>query len=419
MNLTDTATTRRSAAAARIDVPVVDIDPYSEASITEPHRHHAQLRDAGPVVWIPSCGAFACARHAEVRAVLQDHTNFVSSAGVGLANFNHEPPLRPKSPLLETDPPHHDGPRGVVARILSPRAVSLLRDTFAAAAEHLVARLAVRMRIDAVSELAQAFVLKVFPDAVGLRVEERSALLRYSNLLFNAFGPRNAIFGASFEGFAATSAWVMAQCRREALRAGGFGAQAFAAADAGQISHDEAALIVRSFLSAGLDTSIAGIAQALLCLAQDPAQFERLRAEPDLARSAFEEALRFESPTRIFCRTTSRATTLAGVPLPADAKLMCFIGAANRDLRQWTDPDRYDIARRPAGHVAFGVGVHACVGQMIARLEGELILQAVAARVSRIELAGTPRRRPNNSLRTLASLPLQLVPAASASKESS
>jgi 4-methoxybenzoate monooxygenase (O-demethylating) len=89
--------------------------------------------------------------------------------------------------------------------------------------------------------------------------------------------------------------------------------------------------------------------------------------------------------------------------------VICFLGAANRDPRQWADPDRFDIARRPAGHLAFGIGIHACVGQMIARMEGELVLRALAQRVCRIELDGVPLRRPNNTLRTLASLPLRLI----------
>lgn len=396
------------------EAPGIDIDPYDDAFLADPYAQHARLRDAAPVVWIPRYGVYACARHAEVRAVLRDHETYISSAGVGLANFNREPPMRPKSLLLEADPPAHGTSRAVVARILSPQAVGRLREGFAAVADQLVERLVERLvaqqTIDGVTELAQAYALKVFPDAVGLQVDERDALLRYSDLLFNAFGPRNALFERSAEGFGPASDWVMAQCRRSALRPGSFGAQVYAAADAGEISLDDAPLLVRSFLSAGLDTVIAGIGHALRCLAQHPDQYARLRADPELARPAFEEALRLESPGQLFGRTTSRDTELAGVAIPADSKLLCFIGAANRDPRQWADPDRFDIGRRTAGHLAFGVGIHACVGLVIARLEGELILRALAARVRRIELASPARARPNNTLRALASLPLRLVP---------
>jgi 4-methoxybenzoate monooxygenase (O-demethylating) len=392
----------------RCAAPEVDIDPYCDAFIADPYPQHVRLRDAGPVVWIPRYAVYACARHAEVRAVLRDHETYISSAGVGLANFNHEPPLRPKSLLLEADPPAHGTARAAVARILSPQAVGRLREGFAAVADQLVERLVAKQTIDGVTDLAQAYALKVFPDAVGLQVDERGALLRYSDLLFNAFGPRNALFERSAEGFGPASEWVMAQCRRSALRPGSLGAQVYAAADAGEIGLDDAPLLVRSFLSAGLDTVIAGIGHALLCLVQHPEQYERLRADPELARQAFEEALRLESPGQLFYRTTSRDTELAGVAIPGDSKLLCFIGAANRDPRQWADPDDFDIGRRTAGHLAFGVGIHACVGLVIARLEGELILRALAKRVRRIELAGAPLRRPNNTLRTLACLPLRL-----------
>ena len=170
-------------------------------------------------------------------------------------------------------------------------------------------------------------------------------------------------------------------------------------------------MLVRSFLSAGVDTTINGLGNALLCLAREPEQYEKLRADLSLARSAFEESLRFESTVQTFFRTTSRATELEGAQLPVDSKIVCFLAAANRDERQWQEPDRFDITRRAAGHMAFGSGIHGCVGQVVARLEGELILSGLAKRVKRLEIAGEATRRPNNTLRALGSLPLRLVPA--------
>jgi len=97
--------------------------------------------------------------------------------------------------------------------------------------------------------------------------------------------------------------------------------------------------------------------------------------------------------------------------VPADTKVLCFLAGANRDPRKWPDPDRYDIGRRPSGHMAFGSGIHGCVGQAIARLEGEVVLAAIARRVKAIEVAGPHTRRLNNTLRALGTLPLRLVPA--------
>ncbi len=138
-----------------------------------------------------------------------------------------------------------------------------------------------------------------------------------------------------------------------------------------------------------------------------------MRAKPELARAAFEEALRFESSVQTFFRTTTTETTLGDVALPAGAKILLFLGAANRDARRWEEPDRFDISRKTSGYVAFGYGIHSCVGQAVARMEGEIVLKALAERIERIELAAPPVRKLNNTLRGLASLPLRVTPARS------
>ena len=168
---------------------------------------------------------------------------------------------------------------------------------------------------------------------------------------------------------------------------------------------------LRGLLSAGLDTTVYALGNALFAFATHPEAWARLRVQPDLARGAFEEVLRFESSVQTFFRTTTTATELGGSELPAGAKILLFLGAANRDPRRWEEPERFDIGRKTTGHVAFGYGIHSCVGQTVARLEGEIILTALAERVERIELAGPPVRRLNNTLRGLARLPLRVTPS--------
>jgi cytochrome P450 len=396
-------------------VPIVDVDPFSEAFLAEPYQDHERMRDAGPIFWIPRYGIFASARHDEVRAILNDHGTFISSAGVGLADFNKETPFRPKSLILEADPPDHTRARSVLARILSPRTVTQVRATFASQAEALLDRLMDKVRseggFDGVKELAEVYPLQVFPDAVGLEQEGREMLLLYGNMIFNAFGPRNDLLMRAVQKVQPVTQWIMDHCRREMLAPNGFGDMIYQAADAGEITQAEAPLLVRSFLSAGVDTTVNGIGNALLCLAQHPEQYAKLHADPSLARPAFEEALRYESAVQTFFRTTSADARIGGVTIPADSKVLTFLGAANRDRRHWPEPDRFDIERRPTGHVAFGSGIHGCVGQVVARLEGELILGGIARRFKRLSLAGEPARRLNNTLRALASLPLRLEPA--------
>jgi hypothetical protein len=202
--------------------------------------------------------------------------------------------------------------------------------------------------------------------------------------------------------------WITAQCERANLEPTGFGSDIYATADTGDLSPQEAAMLVRSLLSAGVDTTVTGIGSALWALATNPEQFAKLKADPSLARNAFDETLRLTSPVHTFCRTAVLDTEVAGITIPEGAKILCVLGAANLDAAQWSEPDRFDITRRASGHLAFGVGIHGCVGQNIARAEGEAILRALARRVTRLELDGPAVWRPNNAMHALDRLPLKL-----------
>jgi len=124
--------------AAPEGVPMLDVDPFSDELLRDPYGYHARLREAGPVAWIPKYGVYVTGRHQQVRAVFADHESFISSAGVGLANFNKEPPFRPKSLILEADPPNHTRARTILSRILSPHTVTQVRESFAKEADRLL-----------------------------------------------------------------------------------------------------------------------------------------------------------------------------------------------------------------------------------------------------------------------------------------
>jgi cytochrome P450 len=258
------------------------------------------------------------------------------------------------------------------------------------------------------TDCAEAFPLEVFPDAVGLTSEGRENLPPYGNAVFNADGPPNALFRSAMEDAARVGPWILAQCRREALAPGGLGADVYASVDSGEITGDEAALLVRSLLSAGLDTTVHGIGNTLYCFANSPDQWALLHANPALARAAFEEALRVESPVQAFFRTTTRAVAVDGVTLGPEEKVLAFFAAANRDPREWPDPERFDITRKVSRNVAFGAGIHFCVGAMLARLEAEVLLTAMARRIATIVPDGEPQRMLNNALRGLSSLPVRV-----------
>jgi 4-methoxybenzoate monooxygenase (O-demethylating) len=392
-----------------IDVPVFADDPFDPEVLVDPYALYQRLRDAGPVVYLQRYDVWAMARHTEVAHALGDWEAFSSAAGVGLADFRKEPPWRPPSLLLEADPPGHTQVRKPMLHLMTPKAAEQFRAAFAAAAEELADKLVAQREFDAVTELAEVYPVHVFADAVGLPQDGRENLLRYAAMVFNAFGPRNALVEAAFDGAAPVIEWISARCQREALAPSGLGAQIWEGVDRGEITAEQAPLLVRSLLAAGLDTTIAGLGNALYCLAVHPEEYELLHADPSLAKAAFEETLRYESPVQIFFRTTTRPVDVEGVTIPGDVKVLLFLASANRDPRRWgDDADRFDIRRRAAGHVAFGAGIHVCVGQFFSRLEGELVLSALARRASRLTLTGDPVPKPNNTLKSFTHLPLRV-----------
>lgn len=395
-----------------INAPRTDFDPYANEVLDDPYPHYEMLRELGPVFYLDRYGAYGIARHAQIDAVLRDPATFCSSAGVGLANFHTEAPWRKPSIILEADPPLHGRTRKVVAGLLSPASIGKLRPTFERQAELLVERLLDQGRFDAVPDLCEAYPLKVFADAVGIPAEGREKyLLAYGDMVFNAFGPVNERFNACLARAQQAIAWISDVCKLENLTPDGFGAQLYKAADEGLIAPEEAPMLVRTLLSAGLDTTVFTLCNAMLSFARYPDQWAHVHSNPAMARQALEEVLRFESTFHSFYRTTTREVEVAGVQMPNEQKVCVFIGSANRDPRRWPDADKFDVTRRAAGNLAFGTGIHGCAGQMIARLEGEIVLTALAKRVKRFELEGQPVIHYNNSVRGYISMPMRIAAA--------
>jgi cytochrome P450 len=392
-----------------IPCPALDIDPFDERFLADPYAFHGALRDAAPVVWLPAIDCYAMARYAEVQASLKDWESFVSARGVGLSDFSREAPWRPPSLLLETDPPIHDRTRGLMNRVASLVELRAAMPHWQVKADALVQSLAGGGPFDAVPRLAEAFPLSVFPDLIGLREAGRENLIPYATVAFNAFGPRNALLAQAMADARDATDWVNESCKREHLRPGGWGMKVYEAADRGDCSHDEAERLVRSFLTAGVDTTVNGIAALVYALAEHPATYARLRAEPNLVKKAVEETLRWGGVVQTFFRTTAREVTVAGTTIPEGAKVLLFLAAANRDPRRWDDPDGFRIDRQASGHVGFGFGIHQCLGQMVARMEMEAVANALLAHASEIRACGPVDWRLNNTLRAIGALPIELV----------
>lgn len=389
-----------------VGAPVLDLDPFSIVFMEDPLPGYTALLNAGPYVWLSQYDIGAVARYEQVRAVLRDWKTFSSARGVGMEDFEVHGRFRLPSLILEADPPEHSEAREILSRVLSPPILKTLRDRFFEEADLLISELLERRTFDGIKDLAEAYPLRVFPDAIGMSREGREKLLPHADMLFNSFGPRNELFQASLDK--ANFAWVDQQGRLEMLQPGGLGMMVHEAAERKSMPPEKAAMLVRALLQAGLDTTINGLGATLHCLLQNPDQWRLLRDDPSLAKAAFDEAIRLESPVQTFFRTATQDTTLGEIAVNSGDKVLMFLGAANRDPRQWADPDRFDITRRTLGHVGFGAGIHACVGQLLSKLEADALLSTLARRVTSIEMTAPPERRYNNTLRGLATLPMEI-----------
>lgn len=375
-------------------VPVSDLDPFDDAVLLDPYPSYRRLRAAGPVVWMSRHDVWALPRYAEVRRALADWQTYSSASGVGMVpEYNDRP-----GGILGSDPPEHDRQRKVFQGQLSPRALRSVEDELLARADTLVESLVGRGSFDAVRDLAEPFVVSVVADLAGLPEERRSELPAISDAAFNRFGPRNQLFVDAEPGFRRLLDYVATVAVPERLRPGGKGAEIYHAAEAGLLEPAECPSMLMVYAWPSMDTTISAIGTTIRQLARHPDQWDLVRSEPSLVPAAFNEALRFDAPVQHFTRVTTRTVDFGDVALPVGARVMVMMGSANRDERRYPAPDRFDVRRNPNDHLAFGHGVHHCVGAALARLEAHAVLRALTQQVTHLTLVDD-RQHLNNIIR--------------------
>ncbi|MCV0394905.1 MAG: cytochrome P450 [Rhizobiaceae bacterium] len=392
-----------------VEAPFLDIDPYALDVLNDPYPFHEALREKGPVARIAPHGVYAVGRHDESAIVLGDHNRFTAAGGIGIQDIRKPGEFRIPNRLLENDPPSHTAIRGTLTKILSPIVIRRWREHFEKEAVALARQLVERGTFDGVADVAETYVLKVFPEAVGIELP-RDNVLAISEMRFNQSGPQNELYHRAMAKAQPYLDWFENSTRRDSVRRGSLAEMLFEAEDRGEFDEGIASNMVRTFVGGGTDSTITGIGHALHLLARNPEQWALLKADPARVKTAFEEAIRLETPFQVTYRTTrDREVELSGVRLDPDTKIGVFLGAANRDPRKWSDPSRFDVTRDTTGvHLGFGVGAHNCIGQMIARLEAEAILKAIVTVADTLELDGEPRLRPINQMRQLDYLPLRI-----------
>lgn len=183
-------------------------------------------------------------------------------------------------------------------------------------------------------------------------------------------------------------AWISTATLRDRLAPDSLGMSMFEAADAGEITDDDALLLVQTIVAASADTTVMTLSAAIRAFCEFPDQWELLRKDRGLVRNAFDESLRWDSPSRMAGRITTTDVDIDGITIPAGERCGLLFAAANRDPRRWDEPDRFIVTRDLAGQLGWGFGVHLCVGRQLAVLEADALLSALLDAVDHWELAG-------------------------------
>jgi cytochrome P450 len=388
-------------------VPEYSANIYTTDAIVDPYPHYTRLRAKGPVVWLSRHRVFALPRYTECKSVLRDDKTFISGDGVALNPMTNR---LSRGTTLTSDGAEHDQRRKLVAHRLLPRALRAITDNIDQQAADVVDAALEMGEIDGVDDLACALPLAVVPDLVGWPTDQRDNLLPWGAATFDILGTFNKQAVKAMP-----SAFQMLRFARRVVRTrnvieGSMAAELLSAADDGKLSHAECAPLMIDYLAPSLDTTISAISNALHLFATHPEQWQILKEDPSLIPNAVNEVVRFESPLRAFARHTRCASDVAGVQIPAGARLLVIYASANRDEREWDAPETFDIRRDANRHLGFGQGAHACAGQSLARTETSAMLRALVDRVDRIELTAEPTWAINNIIRRHEHLPLKLIP---------
>ena len=366
-------------------IPEYELDIFTPEAVRNAREVDDALREFAPVVRLAD-GTVMLGRHKHVSAGLLDWKAFSSTSRPW-----HDPASPRPEILLTDDPPRHTQVRKVIADALSPRALERVKGIFEQRAKELLTRLRERENelVDAVSEIAQAYVFQVLPEILGLPEEGREHMHGFSEMVWATMGPPGELFDQAMQyDYSAVIEWLETKCERSALDPEGIGETIYAASDSGQVTLAEAKLLLQTVLSAGADTTFITMANALRAWAEFPEEYERLRADPKKVRAAFDESLRWDSPSRMAGRIATRDVAIDDYVIPAGTRCGLMFAAANRDPRFWEAPDEYRLDRDTRHSLGWGYGVHGCVGRTLATMEAQALLGEIVAQIESIELAG-------------------------------
>ena len=374
------------------------------AANDDPYETYRLLRDHAPVYRNNDRGVWALSRYNDVQAASRDWEAFSQRPSIDLDDTGAF--FQPGN-MVDDDPPRHDRLRDAVRNEFAPKRMRGLEDAIRARVQSFVAEFIERGTADLADEFARVLPAHVVCDLLGFPAEDHRKLAGWFDEMVrrtpgeievpeSAWAANRAMRGYVAEALASRRA----QPREDLLTA-------LANAEAsGALEPAEAASMPVHLFFAGIQTTSALIARSLLLLARHPDERRKLVDDPSLIPPAVEELLRFESPIQWFARTTTRAVALHDHVIPEGARVLLMWGSANRDERRWEDADHLDVTRSPRRHLAFGDGIHHCLGAPLARLEAKIALEELLARAPEYEVSGpvVPLYTPGE--RVLAHLPV-------------
>ena len=392
-----------------------DLTRLPEDFLDDPYPYYDALRRFAPVQRQPD-GSVFLSRWEDLTLCYRDPRLSSDKTREFAPKFGDGPLYRHHTTsLVFSDPPLHTRVRRLLAGAFTPRALAALQPRIEACVERLLDAAAARGRMDLIADLAAAVPIEVIGDMLGIPRDERGPLRGWSLAILGALEPtlpaakleagNRAV--AEFEDYLDR---LIAERRR---RGPSDAAEILSTLIAGEVdgerlTRDELVQNCIFLLNAGHETTTNLIGNGVDALLRFPGELERLRREPALIRSAVDEMLRFESSNQLGNRRVREAIEIGGVALAPGTYLHLGIGAANRDPAQFPDPHRLDLARTPNRHLAFGAGPHVCLGNTLARLEGQVAIGRLVARFPRLARDGEFERGGRARFRGFARYPLAL-----------
>jgi len=399
--------------------PAVDqlaFNPLDPTFIVDPYPFYHRLREQAPVLKTPQ-GFWLLTRYADVAFALRDRRFGKDFATNMKRRYKHDPMSEPavanlSHTMLVLDPPDHTRLRGLVTKAFTARRVADMRPRIQALVDQQLDRVIGKGAMDVIVDLAHRLPVIVICDMLGIPEEDRAPFLIGSSVNGRILEPvamSDAEMAQANAGTVAGNHYFDQLCelRRREPR-DDLTTELVQAEEAGErLSPEELRANIGLLFGAGHETTTNLIGNGLLALHRQPDQWERLKADPSLIPNAIEELLRFDSSVQLTGRVTNAEVEVGGVTIPAGQSVIMLLGAANRDPAQYPDPDRLDVARPNVRPMSFGGGIHHCLGAQLARLEGELVFNALIERLPNVQLPekNNPAWRPSFTLRGLSKLP--------------